>query len=436
MSWTFEPEFDAAHRAALTAMKPLVYVAPPAVWATAPLLSRLDAPPDSGPTILALTPHASIAVELATHAGRLLGLARTIAVTGLARASRTLASRSAHVIVAAPADAHALVTRAALKLDAVRSVLLVWPELMDGRESVDTLLSDARHAQRLIVTSDPDATGDLVERHARRAPVVRTGDVPETPTTPARYATTGAQQVAWTLRAALDVLDPASAVVWDPGCHARTFDPGVRDVADTDVDSSGKADLAIATDVPSAGILERLALAAREVLVLARPHQLPYLRRIASPLRVLRLPSETDRARDRAAQLRAAVRRQVAGGGHLAHLTALAPLFDELDPAEVAAAAVGIGTGVGEGEAPGSRDFPTWVRLRLEAGQRDRIRPADVVGALINALGVPRAHLGRVDIRESFTLVEVRADAAEQILRGIHELRLKGRPVAASVDRR
>ncbi len=64
------------------------------------------------------------------------------------------------------------------------------------------------------------------------------------------------------------------------------------------------------------------------------------------------------------------------------------------------------------------------------------MRTADVVGALLNAVGLPKDDLGRVTVRETFTLVEVRAEAAERTLRGVAGVVLKGRRVAARVDRR
>lgn len=77
-----------------------------------------------------------------------------------------------------------------------------------------------------------------------------------------------------------------------------------------------------------------------------------------------------------------------------------------------------------------------WVHLRLSIGRREGLRPGDVVGALINAAGLTKEDVGRVDLRESFTVVEVRAEAADAARRGLDGLSLKGRSVSARFDRK
>jgi ATP-dependent RNA helicase DeaD len=72
----------------------------------------------------------------------------------------------------------------------------------------------------------------------------------------------------------------------------------------------------------------------------------------------------------------------------------------------------------------------------VNAGRRDRIRPGDVVGALLNAVGIPKDSIGRVDVRESFSLVEVRADVAARVLTGLDGVTLRGRTVTARIDKR
>jgi hypothetical protein len=111
-------------------------------------------------------------------------------------------------------------------------------------------------------------------------------------------------------------------------------------------------------------------------------------------------------------------------------LLALNPLFDEYDPALVAAAlARGAGTMPAvEGEQPAS-----WIRIRVNQGKRDRLRPGDLVGALLNGVGLPADHVGRVEIREAFSIAEVRAEDAPRALRGLAGLTVRGRALAARV---
>jgi ATP-dependent RNA helicase DeaD len=48
-------------------------------------------------------------------------------------------------------------------------------------------------------------------------------------------------------------------------------------------------------------------------------------------------------------------------------------------------------------------------------GRNEGVRPSDIVGALANELGLPGASIGRIDIRDQSTLVQVVADFAERL---------------------
>ncbi len=441
MSWTYEPTFDAGHRAALSGGKNLIYVCPPAGWAVVPLLQRLGETSDPGLTTLLLAPDPSDVVELASLAATVEPLRPVHAVTGLARAGRLLKAGAARTLVATPADALQLLARAQLKLEGLPRVLVMWPEnhfALGAAEAIDTLLAECGGAQRLVVTADEEPLADFLERHARRAPVVAAGRLPEQPTGRVRYALVDPQRLAWAVRAALDSLNPAAALLWDPAPLASSRwteyddDPTVRVAADP---GDQPAEWAVALELPSAPALAALHEVGQNVLVLARPAQLPYLERLAESLTALRLPCEADRARDRAGTVRAELRSRIEGGQLVDNLAALAPLFDEYDPALVAAAALRAGEPASAAE-PATGEIPTWAHVRLSAGRRDRLRTADVVGALLNAVGIPKDAIGRVDVRESFSVVEVRAAVAEQVLRGLDGITLRGRSVTARIDRR
>ncbi|UCF40428.1 MAG: DbpA RNA binding domain-containing protein [Gemmatimonadota bacterium] len=441
MSWTYAPTFDAGHRAALAGGKNLIYVCPPTGWAVVPLLQRLAETPEPGLGTLLLASEPSDAVELAALAATIETLRPVHAVSGLARAGRLLKSGAVRTLVTTPADALQLVSRALLKLEGLPRVGVLWPEThfaLGAASTIDTVLAECGGAQRLVVTADEAPLADFLERHARRAPVVGAGRLPAEPGGRVRYAVVDPQRLAWAVRAALDVLNPASALLWDPTPAAGhrwaeyDADPSVRVDAHP---GNEPVEWAIATELPSADALTALHEAARNVLVLARPAQLAYLERLTRSCDVLRLPSEADRARDRASSVRAELRDRIEGGELLGGLATLAPLFDEYDPALVAAAALR----VGEPATPvrqATEEIPTWAHVHVNAGRRDRIRPGDVVGALLNAVGIPKDAVGRVDVRDSFSLVEVRSEVAAQVLRELSGLTLRGRSVTARIDKR
>jgi len=57
-----------------------------------------------------------------------------------------------------------------------------------------------------------------------------------------------------------------------------------------------------------------------------------------------------------------------------------------------------------------------------------------LVGALIKEVGLEKAQIGRIDMRESFALVEVVPAAAEAVARRMTGVMVKGKRVAARMD--
>jgi ATP-dependent RNA helicase DeaD len=449
--WEFAPTFDAAHRAALESGKPLIYVCPPAGWALAPLLRRL--PPVSGPTppALVLVPDPADVADVTAAAHGLVDRAPTHGVTGLSRAHRLLAAGAVRTLVCTPADAVALARQSALALAAVRQLVVAWPEHMlalDQGPTLDTVLAETHAAHRFIATTDdrrPDLT-DLVTRLAHRAPILTAARPPEQPlTATVRWFTAGGEDRLRAAVAVLDILHPHAAIVWDPAPRERaaydplTVDPGVSLWEETTVsegtETTGgeRAALAIALDVPSADVLGALLEAAREVVVVVRPSQVAYLGQLAADLRSLRVAGEADRAVDRALAVRRQVRARLAEGQLDAELLALGPLLDEFDPALVAAAALALREGIA---VPAEPEATGWTRIRLSAGRRDGIRPGDIVGALVNEVGLTRTAVGRIELKDSFALVEIAAAEAERAARGLTGTSLRGRRVTARVERR
>ncbi len=435
--WKFAVELDAAVRAALQGNQSLVYQCAPAWWPTVPLFDALS-PPSAPVHSVLLVPDVATADEGATVLRDVAGLRPVFAARGNARSIRRLQGGAVGTLILPPLTLLHLVSQSSVELAAVTRVVLLWPEqhLACGfSAALDTILAEASAAQRIIVTSDTTPLTSFLERHARRAPLQRATGDPDQPVGAARYATTTWSRVPADIRAALDALDPASAFVWDPvpGRDLATplDDPSVEIGAAVD---SAEVELAIAAELPSVEALAALRSRARDVLVLLRAPQFSYLQRLVERPRSLKLPSEADHAIDRTTKVHEAVRRRIRDAVPDPELVALAPLFDEFDPALVAAAIAQGALSDRTPTAPG--DLPAWVRIRVSGGARDRIRTGDLVGALLNAVGLSKKQVGRVEILDAFSLIEVQADAAERARAGLHGLVVRGRTLSAGFDRR
>ena len=73
--------------------------------------------------------------------------------------------------------------------------------------------------------------------------------------------------------------------------------------------------------------------------------------------------------------------------------------------------------------------------LHLSAGKSNGIRPGDLVGAITGEAGINSKELGAIQIADRFSLVEVPASRAEEIIAALRATTLRGRKVPVRRDR-
>jgi ATP-dependent RNA helicase DeaD len=123
------------------------------------------------------------------------------------------------------------------------------------------------------------------------------------------------------------------------------------------------------------------------------------------------------------------------------YLLVLESFFEDHAPAEVAAAALAL---LRKRKAPvartvqsvgATRPGPAWVRLFISLGSRDQIGPGDLVGAITGEAGVEASQVGKIEIKETFSVVEVGDSVAEKVIRSLNGTTVRGRSVRADFDR-
>ncbi|MFM8345455.1 MAG: helicase-related protein, partial [Betaproteobacteria bacterium] len=72
---------------------------------------------------------------------------------------------------------------------------------------------------------------------------------------------------------------------------------------------------------------------------------------------------------------------------------------------------------------------PATVTLQILGGRKEKIRRGDVLGALTKDIGLQGQDIGRIDLNDFSTYVAVRAEVADQALRGLNGGKVKGRSV-------
>jgi ATP-dependent RNA helicase DeaD len=88
----------------------------------------------------------------------------------------------------------------------------------------------------------------------------------------------------------------------------------------------------------------------------------------------------------------------------------------------------------GSGRSTGRNDG-AWVRLWIGQGRETGVRPGDLVGSITNEAGVPARAIGAIQISGRFSIVEVAEGAAEEIVRAMRGVLLRGKPVQIRLDR-
>jgi ATP-dependent RNA helicase DeaD len=349
---------------------------------------------------------------------------RAHAATGLDRSARLLKEGAVGVLAGTPEDLQALATRSALKLDAVTTVVLAWPEWLlasDRLATLEQLLGELRETRRLVLSWNPPALEDLLERHARRPHVV--GDLPLgddarplPPVAAARYAVAPRARRGAAVGELLDALNRPRVAQWRAG----------------DI-SAAPADAILCLDLPTRAELAQIARRGEPVLLLASA-QLPYARTIAAPLTALTLPAARDRAATAAEALRARVAARLEAGGLEPELGLLEPLLQRYDAAEVAAALLAL-----DREPRASGDEPKlaadWVKVFVNVGRKDRASAKDFVGALTREVGLARTDIGRVELRDAFSLLEIAPHVADKAIAGLTRSTIRGRRPDAHRDR-
>ncbi len=232
----------------------------------------------------------------------------------------------------------------------------------------------------------------------------------------------------------------------------------------------------------------RTGRAGREgvAITLVEPREHRLLRNIEGVLRtrleVAQIPTVADLRERRLEVLRGTIREALLGDGLDRFRAVVEPLAEEFDVVDVALAAVSVAEAAigrdgaaGEAEiapaslfgdaraggpagarprldrAPGGRRSPgvppdgapgrddgragPWIRLWVGAGRETGVRPGDIVGLITNQAGVGPRAIGAIQIAGRFSIVEVAEGAADEIVRSMRGVLLRGKPVQIRRDR-
>jgi ATP-dependent RNA helicase DeaD len=124
---------------------------------------------------------------------------------------------------------------------------------------------------------------------------------------------------------------------------------------------------------------------------------------------------------------------------HTKMLNLIEERIDEEDytSLDVAAALLKIAMGLDEQpkEEPQYEDYGDtgaedgMVRLFINIGKKNNIRPGDILGAVAGETGMPGKLVGTIDMYDKYTFVEVPREYAAEVIEAMKSARIKGKNI-------
>lgn len=439
-----------------------------------PVLGRVE-PAEGGPRVLVLCATDEIADRFAESVARLAQITgHAIAALG----SSWVLPERADVLFTTPSALLVALTESTISVSDVETLVVDQAQLIESLTSlsdVEQVFDYLPTGGQRVLSALPmtDGVQDLADRHFKRtvtipAPetagpkrgTVRFRIAPE-PTEAATLSvvdellTGGARHALVFCRTedrAADVGDYLTLHGFTAGAPGDTAVPvwlGV-DALEARPEAQGVEGLVtISCDAPSdEDTLDRRHSIAPDNVVIVLPREIAHLKSLGRRTGYETVPfPPPKRAADPMGQLRATVERAMEEEDTAPYLLALEPLFQRYDPSEVAAAALALLRKKGVSSAPKAptaertsaaaraTGTPAWSKLFIGVGERDGLVKGDLLGAITGETGVTGEAVGKIEIRESHSVVEVHDTEARKVIQAINGTTIRGRSVRADFDR-
>ena len=441
-------------------------------WGAA-LLDRVEGDGDT-PRVVVLAPSQDRADQLAQSMGRLADSAgHTVGALG----SHWVLPERATMLFGTPADVLSAAQTRGINLEAVEAIVVDQASGIDtfeGMAATEAILEYLPKEAQRVVVAQPITPGvsRFLERHVKRAVTIPVED---------RSALDGPKRGTVRFRIVPEpreeaVLEMVGSLLADEARHVLVFcrnedraadvgdlltlhgflvgAPGDASVpvwlgvdalaarAEIDVHEGVKV---VSCDAPTdADELDRRHSVSDGGIVVILAREVAHLRATARAggYTVVPFPPTVSSGSAAVAELQEQLRAALEAEDTAPYLLAVEPLFEEHDPAEVAAAAVALLRKKMPTVAPPAPESsstgeaaPAWAKLFFGVGERDGLSTGDLLGAITGEADVPGTSVGRIDIKDSHTLVEVHDEVARKVITALNGTTIRGRAVRADFDR-
>jgi ATP-dependent RNA helicase DeaD len=253
---------------------------------------------------------------------------------------------------------------------------------------------------------------------------------------------------------------------------------------------SGTVDLLVATDVAARGLdidqlshvvnfdvpaspqayvhrIGRTGRAGREgvAITLVEPREHRLLRNIEQltkqRIEVSTVPTVLDVRARRLDVTRASIRDLILAGDLDGYRVVIESLVEEFEIMDVAAAAVKLAHTAIVGPEQDEKEVPVieikppratskerkpngkrarasgagFARIYVGAGRKSNMRPADLVGAIVNEAGIEPGEIGAIEIADQFSLVEVSDPVSGRVIASLRGATIKGKRLTVRLDK-
>ena len=197
---------------------------------------------------------------------------------------------------------------------------------------------------------------------------------------------------------------------------------------------------------PDVDTLDRRHGAGGQATVLLLSREVPHFRDTArrAGYGVRPLPPPPTVVEDRIGEIRQRLADAAKREDLAPHFLILEPLLERFSPQELAAAALALlsrpttatdAHPAAKARAEKATGTDGWTRLFVSVGEMEGVKPGNLLGTLAGESGVDGSNFGKIEIRDTYSLVEVRPSEAEKVIKAVNGLSIRGRSTRVDYDR-
>lgn len=169
-------------------------------------------------------------------------------------------------------------------------------------------------------------------------------------------------------------------------------------------------------------------------ITLVTPREYRYLRLIEKTAKTVidkkRLPSKQEVIKAKEKNIAKDISEIIKDYEFSNYLTLVRELAENYSPDDIAAAAIFAAYGgVSDEHIEEPYEKTGVTRLFITIGRNDKIQVGDIVKSIASEANIPHSKIGKIDVYDKFTFVEVPAELADRVIRSVDDMMMKGKRI-------